>query len=1164
MAAGSDPLEDLLLSEVDEKAVSDLVGSLESQLAGRAAGAVLQGEGRLGPVGGGGGVSSDGQRRAGRMAPSPLGEKAAAPVPASGFGQEAAAGPGLSQRAASASELRPPPANSFPFSDTSAAGARASGAATLGTGRPSQSYRPPPPPTPPSPSPGISSPAPPLGTTNPGGRVPPSSLGLVTTNEPPVLNHLPASCKTPRPPPQVVNGVVTNCNSPGISTALQLSTGIPSGTCNHLPTSGAASTFGSSALIIPTTTTSINSPCNSSQNGSLNPQFVSVSQASILMDSASTPTITLQRPPMHTVIASNVLSTTLSQNGHTNVNAPGLLQVGEKTGIHQGATVTQLANQIAVVSSTISSPTSTNTNSTSQTKLVLHTQSQPVTLSLLNNPAASITMTNTSSNQLKCTVTNSLPVVSVPVSINAVAKSAVNMIAQPHVGITKVVTSTPGIIHASATQSQPPRSGIGPPHRIVTPQLIIRPQQQPTVQLASGFTIPPGMILVRTESGQLVMVPQQALAQAHAQVQAQTQRPGSISPKPSAPTSGATFRLASAQPAMTISSIRPGHPVQAKVVQPAAMPANAVSVAASQPANTAAPTLISGRTSTSQTVYTTTLTGVGSHHTIMSQAPTQTPASLQPQSATKTQLQVHPQAIPSSPLPGTPTVTQVSLAPHSAAPLAKAGQEMQENVKKCKNFLATLIKLASHSGQSADTSRNVKSLVQDLLDSKIEPEEFTNRLQSELKSSPQPYLVPFLKKSLPALRQSLAHNQQCILQVNQQPQQPQAVASAQTTSAPQSTATVSTLVARPSVRIRQPVTDNAASGTTAVTQAHINLAQEGRSTHLIVQSPVQTVKRQPGLGAQVRLPVVITPSIRPVGKASLLQGSKGLGGSLSQVPANQKNKLNDPGGGSFRDDDDINDVTSMAGVNLSEESANILATNSELVGTQVRSCKDEAFLTSGPLHKRILEIAKRFGITDVPIDIVNTISLATQERLKMVIGKLTSIAQHRMETHKDHEWYEQATDVRTQLKFFEHLERLEKQRKDDQEREILLKAAKSRSRQEDPEHARLKQKAKEMQQQELAQMRQRDANLTALAAIGPRKKRKLDSPGPQATEVGMAAGKHGDLAEWKYAWSFPNTNATVTTTCITGAFVVGSLLDCKWRVTEGSDVTSHMTWELWV
>lgn len=40
---------------------------------------------------------------------------------------------------------------------------------------------------------------------------------------------------------------------------------------------------------------------------------------------------------------------------------------------------------------------------------------------------------------------------------------------------------------------------------------------------------------------------------------------------------------------------------------------------------------------------------------------------------------------------------------------------MQENVKKCKNFLATLIKLASHNSPSPETSKNVKTLVQDLL-----------------------------------------------------------------------------------------------------------------------------------------------------------------------------------------------------------------------------------------------------------------------------------------------------------------------------------------------------------------------------------------------------------------------------------------------------------------
>lgn len=43
---------------------------------------------------------------------------------------------------------------------------------------------------------------------------------------------------------------------------------------------------------------------------------------------------------------------------------------------------------------------------------------------------------------------------------------------------------------------------------------------------------------------------------------------------------------------------------------------------------------------------------------------------------------------------------------------------------------------------------------------------------------------------------------------------------------------------------------------------------------------------------------------------------------------------------------------------------------------------------------------------------------------------------------QDDEWYEQSGDVRSQLRFFEQLERMEKQRKDEQEREILLKAAK--------------------------------------------------------------------------------------------------------------------------
>lgn len=42
-------------------------------------------------------------------------------------------------------------------------------------------------------------------------------------------------------------------------------------------------------------------------------------------------------------------------------------------------------------------------------------------------------------------------------------------------------------------------------------------------------------------------------------------------------------------------------------------------------------------------------------------------------------------------------------------------QETVENVKKCKNFLSTLIKLASSGKQSSETTANVKELVKNLL-----------------------------------------------------------------------------------------------------------------------------------------------------------------------------------------------------------------------------------------------------------------------------------------------------------------------------------------------------------------------------------------------------------------------------------------------------------------
>lgn len=62
---------------------------------------------------------------------------------------------------------------------------------------------------------------------------------------------------------------------------------------------------------------------------------------------------------------------------------------------------------------------------------------------------------------------------------------------------------------------------------------------------------------------------------------------------------------------------------------------------------------------------------------------------------------------------------------------------------------------------------------------------------------------------------------------------------------------------------------------------------------------------------------------------------------------------------SFKDDDDINDVAAMGGVNLQEESQRILGTNAEIIGQTIRSCgKDESFLHASPLHNKIRNIRK--------------------------------------------------------------------------------------------------------------------------------------------------------------------------------------------------------------
>uniref|UniRef100_A0A673CLS0 TATA-box binding protein associated factor 4 n=1 Tax=Sphaeramia orbicularis TaxID=375764 RepID=A0A673CLS0_9TELE len=550
------------------------------------------------------------------------------------------------------------------------------------------------------------------------------------------------------------------------------------------------------------------------------------------------------------------------------------------------------------------------------------------------------------------------------------------------------------------------------------------------------------MVLVRSESGQLLMIHQQTLAQ----MQAQSQSQSAMTPRPAVPTS---------TPPVQITSIQaPGASLLARQVNP---------------------TTIIKQGTTVQTTVTATTT-----------------------------LQ-------------RPPVLQVK--PPSNVIVCMYFQETLENVKKCKNFFSTLIKLASNGKQSSETTANVKELVKNLLEAKIEPEDFTSRLYQELNSSPQPYLVPFLKRSLPALRQ-MTPDSEAFIQQSLLPQpstQPTAAASTALTAvvlrpplSSAATVVTSTPVTKTTVISLTQTPHSKPSLVIIVPQQHGTMV---RPQVTLTKSPIVTLRGQSHSRIIVGQPQVVKQlQTVPTAKPTLAPFVKGVQvvGQAALIAA-QKNKLKEAGGGTFRDDDDINDVASMAGVNLSEENARILATNSELVGAVTRSCKDETFLSTSSLTRRTIEIGRKFGISDLGTDVINFISHATQQRLQNLLEKVSQVAQQKNITFKEDERYEQVNDVRAQLKFFEQLDQMEKQRKEEQEREILLKAAKSRSRQEDPEQLRLKQKAKEMQQQELAQIRQREANLTALAAIGPRKKRKMDSPvrGASAESSGSGPSQPG-------------------------------------------------------
>lgn len=413
-----------------------------------------------------------------------------------------------------------------------------------------------------------------------------------------------------------------------------------------------------------------------------------------------------------------------------------------------------------------------------------------------------------------------------------------------------------------------------------------------------------------------------------------------------------------------------------------------------------------------------------------------------------------------------------------------------DNLKeKCRKFLSNLLDLSSKEPKTVE--RNVRILIQELIDMKVEPEAFCQRLEKLLDASPQPCLIGFLKKTLPILRLSLVNKELVIEGIHPPPLS----------------------VVFPNATTNSPAIQNVQTVTQqSMATGHIQIQGQNRAItqHQVNQSmpapaPVAANKPTPlrhvtkpqqhSLKTFVKVASNIPPSPGPMGISKQLSKEK------------EKKSVTQFAQSSFSDidkmaaDDDINDVAAMGGVNLAEESQKILR-STEMIGTQIRSCKDEYLASMGPLQTRLKQIAAKHGLDEPSFDVAALISHALQERLKNLVEKLACIAEHRLDIIKLLPTYEVTQDVKGQLKFLEDLDRVERKRREEYEREILLRAAKSRSKTEDPEQVKLKEKAKEMQRAEMEEMRQREANLTALQAIGQRKKPRI---GPSQSESVMSS-----------------------------------------------------------
>ncbi|CAH8658778.1 unnamed protein product [Schistosoma guineensis] len=151
--------------------------------------------------------------------------------------------------------------------------------------------------------------------------------------------------------------------------------------------------------------------------------------------------------------------------------------------------------------------------------------------------------------------------------------------------------------------------------------------------------------------------------------------------------------------------------------------------------------------------------------------------------------------------------------------------------------------------------------------------------------------------------------------------------------------------------------------------------------------------------------------------------------------------------------------------------------------------RDNPFFPS----EKVKEILETHGIKTLTEESIACLAHGLQIFIKNILSKLRIVVSHRLDRLGEDSRLVQIDHTREQLRFLQKLDEHDRMRQSELEKDLILKAAKSRSRNEDPHQMQMREMARRIASEDYEREKQHQANLTALHAIGPQRKRRLDT-----------------------------------------------------------------------